>query len=90
MNEVDTRLNGSLKDDDSKVNIEVWEDLVRIKDLVTSLIICSVTTLGGFFLAPNEPPKPLFFGLSGAIVGFVLCAIFIKPKRVLVESKQED
>lgn len=75
---------------DSKQNIEVWEDLVRIKDLVIALIVCSVTTLGAYFLAPNDPPKPLFFGLSGAIIGFVICTIFIKPKRIFIEINQED
>jgi hypothetical protein len=74
----------------SKNNIEVWEDLVNIKDLVIALVVCSVTTLGGYFLAPNKPPKPLFFGLSGAIIGFVICTIFIKPKRIFIERNQEE
>jgi hypothetical protein len=74
----------------SKKNIEVWEDLVNIKDLVIALIVCSVTTLGAYFIAPDEPPRPLFFGLSGAIIGFVICTIFIKPKRIVIEIKQED
>ncbi|MEG9295867.1 hypothetical protein V6B33_05355 [Mangrovibacillus sp. Mu-81] len=65
----------------SEQNIEVWEDLVKIKDLVISLIICSITTLGGYLIAPNEPPKPLLFGLAGALIGFILCSVMIKPKR---------
>jgi hypothetical protein len=71
-------------------NIEVWEDYVRIRDLVIALIVCSATTLGGYFLAPNTPPKPLFFGLTGAILGFVICTVIIKPKRVFIEGGQED
>lgn len=85
-----TEIKRTLEREESKNNIEVWEDIVSIKDLVISLIICSVTALGGYFLAPNKPPKPLLFGLSGAIIGFVICSIFIKPKRVLIESDRED
>ncbi|EOR22427.1 hypothetical protein A499_17944 [Niallia nealsonii AAU1] len=69
------------KKQDANDNIEVWEDLVQIKDLVMALVICSITTMGAYFIAPNEAPKPLFFGLSGAIIGFIICSIIIKPKR---------
>lgn len=89
MKNIHSSINKSPESEDSKKNIEVWEDLVNIKDLVISLIVCSTTTLGGYFLAPNEPPKPLFFGLSGAIIGFVICTIFIKPKRIFKETNQE-
>lgn len=71
-------------------NIEVWEDLVKIKSLVWSLLICSSTTLGGYFIAPNESPKPLFFGLTGAIIGFIICSLFVKPKRTIHEIQEED
>ncbi|WP_042220533.1 hypothetical protein [Oceanobacillus manasiensis] len=64
-------------------NIEVWEDLVRIKDLVLSIAICTVITLGAYLLAPNEPPKPLIYGLIGAVVGFIISSIVVKPKRTL-------
>lgn len=73
-----------------KVNIEVWEDLVSIKDLVLTLLICSFTTLGAYFLAPNEPPKPLFFGLLGALIGFVITCFIINPKRILQIEKSEE
>jgi hypothetical protein len=69
-----------------KKNIEVWEDLVSIKDLVVSLLICSVAAMGGYFIAPNEPPKPLLFGLTGALIGFVICSAIIKPKRNFKED----
>ncbi|MCU9615045.1 hypothetical protein OEV98_16035 [Caldibacillus lycopersici] len=73
--------------DEAVEYVEVWEDVVSIKDLVLSLIICSITTLGAYFIAPNEPPKPLFFGLFGAILGFAICSILIKPKRILESAK---
>jgi hypothetical protein len=83
-------MNKSPKVKNIEENIEVWEDLVRIEDLVLALIICSVLALGGYLIAPNDPPKPLFFGLSGAFIGFVLSAFLIKPKRDLREVDLED
>lgn len=72
-----------------KENIEVWEDLVNIKSLVLSLCICSFTTLGGYFIAPNDQLKPLLFGLIGAIFGFIICSVLIKPKRIFHEENLE-
>lgn len=74
----------------SNKNIEVWEDLVGIKDLVKSLLICSTTTMGGYFLALNKPPMPLFFGLFGALLGFVISSFFITPKRIFQEIESEE
>ncbi|WP_117149389.1 hypothetical protein [Paraliobacillus zengyii] len=71
-------------------NIEVWADLVNIKDLVVALVITSVTTLGAYFIAPNEDPKPLFFGLIGALIGFVISSFLIKPKRNFDEAESEE
>lgn len=89
MNSILEETKEGLSKESSKIYIEVWEDIVSIKDLLIALVICSFTTLGGYFLAPNDPPKPLFFGLSGAILGFVICSISIKPKRLFIEDKQE-
>ncbi|MFE8694897.1 hypothetical protein ACFYKT_00835 [Cytobacillus sp. FJAT-53684] len=85
-------LNGTtpINEEPLKENVEVWEDLVNIKSLVLSLIICSFMTLGGYFIAPNEPPKPLFFGLLGAVIGFIICSILIKPKRIFHESESGE
>ncbi len=71
-------------------NIEVWEDLVDIKELILALFICSITALGGYFIAPDNPTKKLLCGISGAIIGFVICAILIKPKRILIEGNKES
>jgi membrane associated rhomboid family serine protease len=71
-------------------NIEVWEDLVNIRSLVLSLFICSITAIGGYFIAPNEAPKPLFFGLSGALIGFIICSFLVNPKRNIHEIHKED
>ncbi|RKQ33223.1 hypothetical protein [Oceanobacillus halophilus] len=70
-------------------NIEVWEDVVNIKDLVFSMLICSVTALGGYLIAPNDSQQPLLFGLAGVVIGFLICSIIVKPKRVLRYEDEE-
>lgn len=75
---------------EEKKYIEIWEDLVHIKDLLIALLICVSTTFFGYFLAPNEPPKPLFFGLIGAMIGFIISSIIINPKRKFEEGNRED
>lgn len=70
--------------------VEIWGDLVRLKDLVFAIIICSSTTMGAFFLAPSEDTtKQLFFGLGGAVLGFLIATIVIKPKRHVIEKEAE-
>ncbi|MBU5466786.1 hypothetical protein KQI49_08060 [Virgibacillus sp. MSJ-26] len=71
-------------------NIEVWEDVVNIRDLIFSLIISSVTTLGGYLIAPNDASKPLIFGLIGAVIGFVICSVLFKPKRTFEYIDEEE
>jgi hypothetical protein len=75
--------------DSLKTNIEIWSDLVNIKDLVIALLICSFTTFGGYFLSPNASYKPLLFGLLGAIIGFIISGLIIEPKRVVMEEDKE-
>jgi len=70
-------------------NIEIWEDLVNIKDLVKALVICMITTFGGYFLGPDDSYKPLLFGLAGAITGFLISSILIEPKRIFRKENQE-
>ncbi|WP_042359381.1 hypothetical protein [Geomicrobium sp. JCM 19055] len=69
--------------------VEIWEDHVRVKDLVIAVLLCSVPALGGYMLAPNEPPLPLAIGLGSAFVGFIIACIVIKPKRHLEEIDEE-
>lgn len=48
--------------------------------------------MGAYFLAPSDDKtKQLFFGLAGAVIGFILSSIFIKPKRVItLEDEKKD
>lgn len=63
--------------------IEVWEDLVSIKDLFLSILCTAFFTMAGYFLAPNQEPLPLFFGLTGSLLGFVISSFVFKPKRTI-------
>ncbi|MEI5994674.1 hypothetical protein [Candidatus Enterococcus mansonii] len=68
--------------------IELWGDLVDLKDLIIAIAICSVTTMGSFFLAPaQDTTKQLFFGLGGAVLGFIISTFLIKPKRTVIEEE---
>ncbi len=67
-------------------NIEIWEDLVNMKDLVKALTICIITTFSGYFLSPKDSYKPLLFGLAGAIVGFIISSFLIEPKREFIQE----
>ncbi|GAA0502816.1 hypothetical protein GCM10008986_33060 [Salinibacillus aidingensis] len=81
---------GNKKHNHEPQNIEVWEDLVHIKDLGLALLICGAGALGGYFLAPNNASEPLFYGLAGAVLGFIISSFIIKPKRTFEEIREED
>lgn len=74
----------------SQNNVEIWEDLANIKDLVIALMICIITTFGGYFLSPNESYKPMLFGLTGAVIGFIISSFLIKPKREFIQENKES
>lgn len=62
---------------------EVWEDTATIRDLVVALAITVGLTMGGYLLAPDEAPLPLIAGLSGAVIGFIICSVITPTKRTL-------
>lgn len=69
----------------NKKLIELWGDLVYLKDLIIAIAICSGTTMGSFFLAPaHDTTKQLFLGLGGAVLGFIISTFLIKPKRIVI------
>lgn len=69
--------------------VEIWGDLVNLKDLIISILICSITTMSGFFLAPKtDTTKQLFFGLGGAVLGFIISTMLITPKRTVIEEEK--
>jgi len=63
--------------------LNVWDDTVSSRDLLISLFIATLLSLGGFLLAPWPAPGPLVLGLSGAILGFFISTLLFRPKRHL-------
>ncbi|MFL2100048.1 hypothetical protein [Desemzia sp. FAM 23989] len=73
--------------EDKKQYIEIWGDVVELRDLVRSIIISAISTMGLYFLAPSgNRTLQLFFGLAGAVIGFIISGLLTKPKRI-IDSK---
>ncbi|MDO4604664.1 MAG: hypothetical protein Q4B23_01660 [Helcococcus sp.] len=65
-----------------KDKVVLWGDVVSLKDLIISIFISVVSTMGMFFLAEKDNTSmQLFMGLFGAVIGFVITSILFKPKR---------
>jgi hypothetical protein len=67
---------------EKKELVEVWEDLVSLRDLFLASLIGMVTTGVAYWLAPERGSMPLFFGLGGALLGFAVSSFLIRPKRI--------
>ncbi|HLS53161.1 MAG TPA: hypothetical protein VK031_04255 [Tissierellaceae bacterium] len=64
--------------------IELWGDVVDIKHLIYSILISAISTMGAYFFAPaNNNTKGLFYGLMGAVLGFIISTFIFKPKRII-------
>lgn len=64
--------------------VEIWGDVIEIKDLIISILISALFTMGGYFLAPpDDRIRQLFFGLLGAVIGFFISTLLVKPKRII-------
>jgi len=80
-----------MKQTPAKERIEIWGDIVAVSDLTKSILISAVSTMVCYFLAPAENISlQLFFGLGGAILGFLVCTFLIKPKRIITVSRNNE
>lgn len=70
--------------------IKIWGDVVDVKELILSILIISFTTMGLYLLAPESDtlPMSLFFGLGGAVMGFIVTIIIFKPKRTIIKEEE--
>ena len=62
-------------------NIEVWNDLVSAKDLVVSLAVCAACAIIALVIAERTGGQLLFWGLGGAVLGFIINCVIVTPKR---------
>jgi uncharacterized BrkB/YihY/UPF0761 family membrane protein len=69
--------------------IEIWGDVVESRHLLISMIITTFTTFLLFSFAPKgDRPMGLLLGLTGAVIGFLISILLIRPKRhLIVEDK---
>lgn len=69
--------------------IKLWGDVVSVKELILSILIISFTTFTSYFVSPKSDTLPLdlFFGLGGAILGFIITILLFKPKRRFKEEE---
>lgn len=77
----------------NNTKVEIWGDVIGIKDLIISILISAIFTMGGYFLAPsNDRIRQLFYGLLGAVIGFIISTLLVKPKRIITfeETIEED
>lgn len=71
--------------------VEIWGDVVVIRSLILAISFSSFSTMGAFFLAPaDDKTKQLFFGLVGALIGFIVSSVVIKPKRVITDAVEAN
>ncbi len=70
--------------------IKVWGDTVNPKSLVFSLFIIAFSTFFFHLIAPsgeNQETLGLFFGLFGAVFGFIITVLIFKPNRHITEEE---
>lgn len=72
--------------------VEVWGDIVALKELAVSITISVVLGLAGYLLAPADSAVlPLLFALAGIVIATVINSVLFKPKRVIhIEEASED
>ena len=86
---INENINGNINENIKAYN-EIWDDLIQFTDLLIALFITISFTAIGYYFAPKTAPLPLFISLAGALVGFVVSSLVIKPKRQLVFESQEN
>ena len=68
--------------------VVLWQDVVSLRDLIISIVIAVVLTMGLYALAPQDNHSlKLLFGLLGAVIAVIINSIVFKAKR---EIEVED
>ncbi len=61
--------------------VEIWGDRVSMRDMALSLVVCGVATALAVGVGHLLRSSEFFWGLGGAVVGFVVAATLVRPKR---------
>lgn len=61
--------------------IEVWGDNISVRDLLISLAITAAVIIAACVIATLQGQDILFWGMGGAIIGFILSVLVVRPKR---------
>ena len=62
-------------------NIEVWNDLVRPKDLLVCLLVSAACAVLAVVISSRAGGQTLFWGLGASVVGFAVNCLLVTPKR---------
>lgn len=69
--------------------VEVWGDIVALKELLMSIIISVVLGMTGYILAPEgNSVLPLLFAIVGIIIATIINSLIFKPKRIIQMEEQ--
>jgi hypothetical protein len=61
--------------------VEIWGDRVSLRDMVVALAVCGAATVAAVVLGRAVDGSEFFWGLGGAVIGFLLAVVLIRPKR---------
>jgi len=72
--------------------VEIWGDIVAMKELLISIVISVTAGLLGYLIAPGgNSVVPLLVALICLVIATIVNSIIFKPKRsVTFEDKEED
>lgn len=75
---------------DNKKYVKIWREHIDLPKflmgLATSLLLLVIVLI----IAPNDEQNTLIFGLFAVIIGFMINIKFIKPKRNIYISKEQE
>ncbi len=64
-------------------NIEVWNDLVSLRDLAISLLVAVLCAAAAVLVSAYVGGQPLFWGLGASVIGFTVNCFLVTPKRMV-------
>lgn len=75
---------------DDEQYVEIWGDRVSMRDLLLALAVTAAATVGAVVVGRALGSSEFFWGLGGAVVGFVAAVALVRPKRDVRIVADED